>query len=123
MMMPYIGLMLRKINIYPDALAQRPQRLASPDRDFALAADFERVGGDRRPISQIPDDALLEGFGEEVEDVVVRRGQKPVARIAAITENEPVVRRKPGSMRGRIRVRDDFDEWPPDIERALGIID
>jgi hypothetical protein len=45
------------------------------------------------------------------------------ARIVAITESEPVVRRKPGAMRGRIKMRGDFDEWPPDIARALGIID
>lgn len=60
---------------------------------------------------------------EEGEEVVVRRGQKPVARIVAIQTSEPVVRRKPGAMRGRVHVPDDFDEWPPDIARALGIID
>ena len=59
---------------------------------------------------------------EEGEEVVVRRGQKPVARIVAIPDSG-TPRRKPGSMRGRIKMRDDFDEWPPDIARALGIID
>ncbi len=33
------------------------------DRDFSLAAGFRRIDGDRRSISQIPDDELLEGFG------------------------------------------------------------
>jgi predicted DNA-binding protein len=33
------------------------------DRDFALAAGFARIDGDPRPISQIPEDELLEGFG------------------------------------------------------------
>jgi predicted DNA-binding protein len=33
------------------------------DRDFALAAGFARIDDDRRPISQIPEDELLEGFG------------------------------------------------------------
>jgi predicted DNA-binding protein len=33
------------------------------DRDFALAAGFARTDGDRRPISQIPEHELLEGFG------------------------------------------------------------
>jgi predicted DNA-binding protein len=33
------------------------------DRDFALAAGFERIDGDPRPISQVPEDELLEGFG------------------------------------------------------------
>jgi prevent-host-death family protein len=60
---------------------------------------------------------------EEGEEVVVRRGRKPVARIVAIPEDKPAVRRKPGAMRGRIKMSDDFDEWPPDIARALGIID
>jgi antitoxin (DNA-binding transcriptional repressor) of toxin-antitoxin stability system len=60
---------------------------------------------------------------EEGEDVVVRRGHKPVARIVAIPENQPVVRRKPGAMRGRIKMREDFDEWPADIAQALGIAD
>ncbi len=36
----------------------------SVDRNFALAAGFKRVDDDRRPISQIPEDELLEGFGE-----------------------------------------------------------
>jgi predicted DNA-binding protein len=35
----------------------------SVDRDFALAAGFERIDRDSRPISQIPEHELLEGFG------------------------------------------------------------
>jgi prevent-host-death family protein len=60
---------------------------------------------------------------EEGEEVVVRRGRKPVARIVAISDHKAVSRRKPGSMRGRVSVPDDFDEWPPDVARALGISD
>ena len=60
---------------------------------------------------------------EAGEEVVVRRGKKPVARIVAIPDSVGAPRRKPGSMRGRIKMRDDFDEWPPDIARTLGIID
>ncbi|HLM86396.1 MAG TPA: CopG family transcriptional regulator [Solirubrobacteraceae bacterium] len=33
------------------------------DRDFALAAGFQRIDDDPRPISEIPQDVLLEGFG------------------------------------------------------------
>lgn len=62
-------------------------------------------------------------LAEEGEEVVVRRGRKPVARIVAISHEQVMPRRKPGSMRGRVRVPDDFDEWPPDVARALGIID
>ena len=32
--------------------------------DFALAAGFARLDSDPRPISEIPEDELLEGFGE-----------------------------------------------------------
>jgi len=39
------------------------QPSASRDRDFALAAGFVRIDSDRRPISQIPERELLEGFG------------------------------------------------------------
>lgn len=60
---------------------------------------------------------------EDGEEVIVRRGQKPVARIVAISDSGGAPRRQPGSMRGRIHVPDDFDQWPPDIARTLGIID
>jgi antitoxin (DNA-binding transcriptional repressor) of toxin-antitoxin stability system len=60
---------------------------------------------------------------EEGEDVVLRRGSKPVARLIAIPACEGPVKRTPGSMRGRVSVPDDFDEWPPDIARELGIIE
>jgi predicted DNA-binding protein len=43
-----------------DAYEPAPSR----DRDFALAAGFERIDGDKRPISRIPDGELLEGFGD-----------------------------------------------------------
>lgn len=35
----------------------------SSDRNFALAAGFSRIDNDPRPISQIPEEDLLEGFG------------------------------------------------------------
>lgn len=38
-------------------------RVAS-DREFALAAGFPRTDRDPRPISQIPDEELLAGFGQ-----------------------------------------------------------
>lgn len=36
---------------------------ASRDRDFALAAGFARIDSDARPISQISEVELLQGFG------------------------------------------------------------
>ena len=32
--------------------------------EFALAAGFDRVDADARPISEIPEDELLDGFGQ-----------------------------------------------------------
>ncbi len=78
---------MRKTSVYLDEeLAERLARLArqegrsqsdvlraaiaayepapSTDRDFALAAGFPRIDDDPRPISQIPERELLEGFGE-----------------------------------------------------------
>jgi antitoxin (DNA-binding transcriptional repressor) of toxin-antitoxin stability system len=57
------------------------------------------------------------------EEVVVRRGRTPVARIVAITGAEGTSRRVPGRMRGRVHVHEDFDEWPADVARALGVRD
>lgn len=34
------------------------------DGDFALAAGFARIDNDPRPISEIPKDELLDGFGQ-----------------------------------------------------------
>jgi predicted DNA-binding protein len=36
----------------------------SGDRSFALAAGFQRIDSDARPISEIPEYELLDGFGE-----------------------------------------------------------
>lgn len=84
--LPYTGQAMRKTSVYlNDQQAERLARLArqegrsqaeilreavagyqpkpSRNRDFALAAGFTRIDGDRRPISQIPEHELLEGFG------------------------------------------------------------
>jgi predicted DNA-binding protein len=79
--------MMRKTSVYlDDLLAERLARLARQqgrsqaeivreaiatyqappvrDRDFALAAGFARVDDDPRPISEISEDELFDGFGE-----------------------------------------------------------
>jgi antitoxin (DNA-binding transcriptional repressor) of toxin-antitoxin stability system len=58
---------------------------------------------------------------EEGEDVVLRRGPHPVARLVALSGDRETVKRTPGRMRGRVSVPDDFDVWPEDIAAALGI--
>lgn len=58
---------------------------------------------------------------ENGEEVVLRRGQKPVARLVPIVAEEDRIRRRAGRMHGRVRVHEDFDEWPPDVAQALGM--
>jgi len=62
-------------------------------------------------------------LAEEGEEIVLSRGRRPVVRLVAITDRAAGAKRKPGRMRGRISMGEDFDEWPPDIARALGICD
>jgi predicted DNA-binding protein len=84
--LPYTPEAMRKTSVYLDEQqAERLARLARQegrsqaeilreavaayqpapprDRDFALATGFARIDDDPRPISQMPDHELLEGFG------------------------------------------------------------
>jgi predicted DNA-binding protein len=84
---PYTAPAMRKTSIYlDDEQADRLARLARAegrpqaeivreaiscyrpapkrDRNFALAGNFERIDTDARPISEIPEDELMRGFGE-----------------------------------------------------------
>jgi antitoxin (DNA-binding transcriptional repressor) of toxin-antitoxin stability system len=56
------------------------------------------------------------------EEIVIRRGQRPVAKIVAYTPEEPK-RRKPGDLKGQIWMSDDFDEPDEEIERLFGMRD
>ena len=48
------------------------------------------------------------------EEVVIQRSGRPVIRLTAIPPKRPVSEAF-GSLRGRIRVADDFDELPDDF--------
>lgn len=51
-------------SIIRDAIAAYRPR-TKPDRDFALArGTFTRIDDDPRPLSEIPKEELLKGFGE-----------------------------------------------------------
>jgi prevent-host-death family protein len=55
------------------------------------------------------------------EEIVIRRGQRPVARLVAyVTERKP---RVPGDLRGKIWMSDDFDEPDEEVERLFGTRD
>jgi antitoxin (DNA-binding transcriptional repressor) of toxin-antitoxin stability system len=64
----------------------------------------------------------LVALAEQGERVELRRGPKPVVRLVALPGSD-AVRRKPGALKGRIELADDFDVWPEDVARALGIDD
>jgi prevent-host-death family protein len=50
---------------------------------------------------------------EAGEEIVVRRGPTPVVKIVAY--HPPTAPRRPGALKGRIAVADDFDETPPEF--------
>ena len=50
---------------------------------------------------------------EAGEEIIVRRGPRPVAKIVGYTP--PTTPRVPGALRGRIKIADDFDELPPEF--------
>jgi prevent-host-death family protein len=57
---------------------------------------------------------------EAGEDIVITRNGKPVARLAAIADEEQALGSVRGAWRGRMRVSEDFDELPEDIAQSLG---
>jgi len=52
------------------------------------------------------------------EEIVIARAGRPVARLVALSKASSR-RRTPGGWRGKVRIADDFDELPADIEAAF----
>jgi prevent-host-death family protein len=48
------------------------------------------------------------------EEVIIARAGRPVARLVAL--RQPVVKRKPGRLRGRVWISDHFDDPLPEFE-------
>jgi prevent-host-death family protein len=66
-------------------------------------------------------------FSEVVEqasqgqDIIITKMGKPVVRI---TRYEPVPsNQRLGLFQGQLRIADDFDEWPDEVARDLGMVD
>lgn len=55
------------------------------------------------------------------EEIVIRRGQSPIAKLVGYTEQPK--RRIPGDLRGQVWMSDDFDEPDEEIERLFGMRD
>jgi prevent-host-death family protein len=49
------------------------------------------------------------------EEIVIARAGRPVARLVALREASSW-RRSPGAWRGQVRIADDFDELPAEVE-------
>jgi prevent-host-death family protein len=56
------------------------------------------------------------------EEIVIRRGSRPVAKLVGYAEDRPMPR-KPGALKGQIWMSDDFDEPDEEIERLFGMRD
>ena len=63
--------------------------------------------------------ALIEAVSKG-EEVLIGKAGVPVARLVRF--RGPASPRKPGAMKGRIRVRADFDELPDDVAAAFGVL-
>jgi prevent-host-death family protein len=51
------------------------------------------------------------------EEIVIGKAGKPVARL--VPYKEAIPQRKPGSMKGKIRIARDFDNLPEDVLDAF----
>ena len=56
---------------------------------------------------------------QEGEEVIINKAGKPVALLTAYSRHR--VPRKPGALKGKIRIAEDFDELPDDIARSFGM--
>jgi prevent-host-death family protein len=68
--------------------------------------------------------AELSSLLEEVQkghEIILAKAGKPIARIVPF--QGPAKPRKPGSMKGRIRIAADFDTLPDDMAEAFGMLE
>jgi len=75
------------------------------------------------PITNISEaKAQLSALIERVlagEEIVIGKAGKPVARLVRYERVDGP--RRPGALKGRIRIADDFDELPPELRTAFGM--
>lgn len=62
--------------------------------------------------------ALIEAV-QAGEEVIIGKAGKPVARL--VRYQGAASPRRPGALKGRIRIVDDFDELPVDIAEVFGV--
>ncbi len=54
------------------------------------------------------------------EEIIIGKAGYPVAKLIPFVKKD--VRRKPGALKGKIRISDDFETLPDDIAAAFGIV-
>jgi len=52
------------------------------------------------------------------EDIIIGKAGRPVARLVKYENSRQA--RRPGALKGKIRIADDFDELPDDLAEAFG---
>ena len=55
------------------------------------------------------------------QEVIIGKAVKPVAKLVRYERSEKP--RRPGALRGKIKIADDFNELPKDIAEAFGMVD
>ena len=53
------------------------------------------------------------------QEIIIGKAGKPVARLIRYENNQ--LPRKPGALKGKIKIEDDFDDLPEDIAAAFGV--
>lgn len=53
------------------------------------------------------------------EDVIIGKAGKPVARLVRYEKNGQ--QRQPGALKGKIKIAEDFDDFPKDIAESFGM--
>jgi prevent-host-death family protein len=53
------------------------------------------------------------------QEVIIAKAGKPVAKLIRYERSEEP--RRPGALRGKIKIAEDFDELPEDVARAFGM--
>ena len=54
------------------------------------------------------------------EEIIIGKAGKPVAKIIKYQRSEES--RRPGALKGKIKIADNFDELPEDIAKAFGMV-
>ena len=64
---------------------------------------------------------LLDYVNQSHEEIIITKHGKPVAKLVRYERSEEP--RRPGALKGKIKIADDFDKLPEDIAEAFGIVD